>query len=267
MKDYLNIDGTGQATFKVSETPRIDHLIRERKYDEALSEINQLLKTTHTSDNLNLKGTILDKMSEFDKAIATFDEALEITRSDEILKNKAEAYYNWAKVTFFPAEDYEKAITLIDSGIEALPESEDASEYYFLKAEIFEGMNELVEAHKYYLKAYKEFDKLDEFQSQTDYLKSTNDTLINIVGCDFYNYVPKIGDIISLIKDEENEHDPDAVAVVIDGDVKGYVANSSYTLIDEVKSASVIKNIIGDEQKAEILFVYLGEYVIAKLIK
>ena len=259
MKDYLNIDGTGQATFKVSETPRIDHLIRERKYDEALSEINQLLKTDHTSDNLNLKGTILDKMSEFDKAIAAFDEALEITRSDEILKNKAEAYYNWAKVTFFPAEDYEKAITLIDSGIEALPEGEDASEYYFLKAEIYEGMNELVEAHKYYLKAYKEFDKLDEFQKQTDYLKSTNDTLINIV--------PKSGDILSLIKDEENEHDPDAVAVVIDGDVKGYVANSSYTLIDEVKSASVIKNMIGDEQKAEILFVYLGEYVIAKLIK
>lgn len=266
MKDYLDISDNGQTTFKVSNTPKIDHLITERRYDEALTEINQLLKTDRSSDNLNLKGLILDKMSRFEDAISAFDESLDINQSDEILINKANAYYNWAKVTFFPAEDYEKAIMLIDSGIKTLPDSEDASEFYFLKAEIFEGMNELVEAHKYYLKAYKEFDKLDEFQKQTNYLKNTTDTLINIVGCDFYNYTPKSGDIIDLIKDEENEHDPDAIAVLIDDEVKGYVANSSYTLIDEVNSASDIKNQLIDSQKAEILFIYLGEYVIAKLL-
>ena len=42
--------------------------------------------------------------------------------------------------------------------------------------------------------------------------------------------------------------------------------NNPYTLIDEVKSASDIKNSISDNQKAEILFIYLGEYVVAKLL-
>lgn len=267
MRDYLNIDNTGQARFKVFETSKIDYLIKEHKYDEALREIDQLLKTDHTNDNLNIKGIILDNLSQFEEAISAYDEALKISQSSEILNNRANAYYHWAKVTFFPEEDYDKALSLINKAIEALPDSEDASEYYFLKAEIYEGMNELVDAHRYYLKAYKEFDKLDEFQKQTDYLKNTTDTLINIVGCDFYNYAPQSGDIVSLIRDEENEHDPDAVAVIVDGKVRGYVANSSYTLIDEVKGASVIKNMMSDNQKAIILFVYLSEYVIAKLEK
>ena len=56
------------------------------------------------------------------------------------------------------------------------------------------------------------------------------------------------------------------VAVVKDGKTVGYVANNPYTLIDEVKSASNIRNQISDEQKIEILFIYLGEYVIARLL-
>ena len=51
-----------------------------------------------------------------------------------------------------------------------------------------------------------------------------------------------------------------------DESIVGYVANSDYTLIEEVKSASDIKNIMNNEQKAEILFDYIGEYTIAKLI-
>ena len=69
-----------------------------------------------------------------------------------------------------------------------------------------------------------------------------------------------------MVKDLENEHDPDAIAAVKDNEIVGYVANSPHTLIDEVKSASDIKNSIKDNQKAEILFDFLGEYTIAKLI-
>ena len=114
--------------------------------------------------------------------------------------------------------------------------------------------------------AYKEFDRLNELEAQIDYLANTEDTLINIVGSNFYEFTPKSGDIIDLIKEEDNEHDPDAVKVLLDGETVGYVANNPYTLIDEVNSATKIKNMISDNQKAEILFIYLGEYVIAKLI-
>ena len=268
MKEYLYVDSNDdshQARFKVSNTPKIDYLIKERKFSEALGEIDELLKTDSSHSNWNLKGMILCGLSEFEKSIDCFNMALDINQSEDVQLNKANAYYSWSKVTFFPEGDYDKALNLIDEGLDALPDSEDPSEYYFLKAEILEALNELAESHKCYLKAYKEFDRLREFEKQTDYLNETSDTLVNIVGCDFYNYSPKSGDIVGLVRDVENEHDPDAVAVTVDGETVGYVANNSYTLIDEVKSASDIKNSLLDNQKAEILFVYLGQYVIAKL--
>ena len=269
MKDYLYIDSDDdahQAKFKVSDTPKIDYLIKEKRFDEALSEIDQLLKTDYSADNLDLKGKILDNMSKYDESVKCFDEALNLEENDDIRFNKANALYNWAKVTFFPQGDHDKALRLIDCALDVLPESFDPSEFYFLKAEILEGLNDLVEAQKAYLTAYKEFDRLNELEAQIDYLANTEDTLINIVGSNFYEFTPKSGDIIDLIKEEDNEHDPDAVKVLLDGETVGYVANNPYTLIDEVNSATKIKNMISDNQKAEILFIYLGEYVIAKLI-
>ena len=269
MKDYLYIDSAddaGQARFKVSETPKIDHLIKEGEFDRALDEIDKLLKTDFSHENLNLKGIILDNLCEYEKAVDSFNRALDLHPSEDIRQNKANSLYKWAKVTFFPEGNHEKALRLIDCGLETLPESDDPSEFYFLKAEILEALNDLVESHKCYLTAYKEFDRLEEFERQCDYLKNTSDTLINIVGSDFYSYAPKAGDILGLIRDDDNEHDSDAVAVICKGKTVGYVANNPYTLIDEVKSASDIRNYLTEDQKAEVMFTYLGEYVIARLV-
>ena len=70
---------------------------------------------------------------------------------------------------------------------------------------------------------------------------------------------------VDLVRDDDNEHDPDAVAVMFDDKIIGYVANSSYTLIDRVKSASEIRNLISDNSSGVILFIHLGEYIISKL--
>ena len=270
MKDYLYVDSTDdahQARFKVPDTPKIDLLIKEKRFSEALSEINELLESDGSYENWNLKGIILDNLKRYSDAVVCFDKASDLSESPEIQKNKADCLYNWAKVTFFPEADYEKALRIIDCGLEVIPDGEDPSEFYFLKAEILEALNELTEAHKCYLTAYKEFDRLKEFEKQSDYLKTTSDTLINIVGSSFYNYTPRSGDILTLVRDDENEHDPDAVAVLLKGKIVGYVANNDYTLIDEVKSASAIRNSITDNQRVEVMFNYLGEYVIAKLIE
>ena len=269
MKDYLYIDSNDdsrQARFRVSYTSRIDNLISEERFEDALIEIEALLKTDSSAVNWNCKGIVLDRLSRYEESVRCFDMALGMNPSDEILLNKANALYDWAKVMFFPEGDYEMALRLIDCGLDALPQSEDASEFYFLKAEILEATNQLRQSHKFYLMAYKEFDRLNEFEAQCDYLENTGNTLINIVGASFYEFSPKPGDILTLIRDDENEHDRDAVAVIADNEKVGYVANNPYTLIDEVKSATDIRNIIEDGQQAEILFIYLGEYVIAKLI-
>jgi len=273
-REYLNTDidkqnqndKTYQATFKVSKTSKVEHLIKEQKYDEALAEINKILQSDNDYSNWNLKGIILDNLKEYEKAIECFDNALNINESSDIKINKANSLYNWGKLSFFPEGNYDKALRLINYGLEVLGESEDPSEFYFLKAEILEGLNDLVEAQKAYLIAYKEFDRLNELENQIEYINNTSDILIIITGCSFYNFTPESGIIVSLVKDIENEHDPDAIAVMNDESIVGYVANSDYTLIEEVKSASDIKNIMNNEQKAEILFDYIGEYTIAKLI-
>lgn len=272
--DYLDIDpnqkdgsdNTRQTTFKISKTLKVDNLISNEKYDDALSEINRILKTDANYSNWNLKAIILAKLKRYEESVECFDKALSLNPSDEIKLNKANSIYNWAKVTFFPEGNYEKALRLIDDALNINPDSEDPSEFYFLKAEILEALNDLAESQKAYLIAYKEFDKLKELENQIEYLNNTSDTLIIITGSYFYNFTPEKDIMINLVKQDDNEHDPDAIAVMLNDELIGYVANSPYTLIDEVKSASDIKKLINDNQNAKILFNYLGEYTIAKLV-
>lgn len=272
--DYLDIDpnqkdgsdNTRQTTFKISKTLKVDNLIANEKYDDALSEINRILKTDANYSNWNLKAIILAKLKRYKESVECFDKALSLNPSDEIKLNKANSIYNWAKVTFFPEGNYEKALRLIDDALNIIPDSEDPSEFYFLKAEILEALNDLAESQKAYLIAYKEFDKLKELENQIEYLNNTSDTLIIITGSYFYNFTPEKDIMVNLVKQDDNEHDPDAIAVMMNDELIGYVANSPYTLIDEVKSASDIKKLINDNQNAKILFNYLREYTIAKLV-
>lgn len=72
------------------------------------------------------------------------------------------------------------------------------------------------------------------------------------------------GAVVDLIRQPDNAHDRNAIRVEINGETVGYVANSRHTLINEVKSASDIKNT--SSHQAEVLFIFYREYVIAKLI-
>ena len=260
-------DNTYQSTFKVSKTSKIEYLIDNKKFDEALSLVDRMLEKDSDYKNWNLKGIILDNLSEYDNAIECFDNALRVSDDSEILINKVNSLYKWAKVSYFPDLKYNHSLRLIDEALEIIPESEDPSEFYFLKAEVLESMGQRVESKKNYLIAYGEFEKLNEFQKQLDYLETTNDLLVNITGSYYHNYNPTEGEIVKLVKEPENEHDGDAIAVYLDNDKIGYVANSEYTLFDKVKSATKIKNDIPETCEAEIQFVYLDEYIIAKITK
>ncbi|WP_295115637.1 hypothetical protein [uncultured Methanobrevibacter sp.] len=66
------------------------------------------------------------------------------------------------------------------------------------------------------------------------------------------------------LREPDNPQDPHAIRVEISGETVGYVANSEYTLIKEVKSASWIRNLWATQ--AEVMFILLDEWVIAKLI-
>ena len=265
-------DHTVQTTFKIQETPKYEKALKlkdEGKLKEALNIIDEALKEdSNNFQNWNAKALILDSLSDYENSIECFNQALKLNDSDFLKKNKADTLYKFSKVTFFPDADYEKAMRLIDEALECLPEDEDASEFYFLKAEIFESLGQPIETRVYYLKAEGEFEKAEEISLQMEFLKSSEDVLIMASGTNFFKGLNPFrkGVVLNLVKEPENEHDRDAIAIFLADEQVGYVANSQYTLIiDGLKSASEIKS-IGDGQKAEVLFIFLDRFVILKLI-
>ena len=261
---------TVQTTFKFQEIPKSEKALKlkeEGKLKEALSIIDDALnENSDDFQNWNAKALILDSLSEYEKAIECFDNALRLNDSDFIKKDKANTLYSFAKVTFFPEGDYEKAMVLIDDALECLPDGEDASEYWFLKAEIYESLGMPMETRLYYLKAEGEFEQADYLSRQMEFLKNSDDVLITVSGTNFFKGMDPFekGAILNLVKQPDNEHDSDAIAIFSANEQVGFVANSQYTLIDGVKSASEIK-FIGDNQKAEVMFVFLDRYVILRL--
>ena len=273
--DYSK-DATGgstvQTTFKVQEISKSEKALKmkdEGKLKEALDIIDEVLKEDSGDfQNWNAKALILDGLSDYENSIECFDKALKLNDSDFIRKGKANTLYNYSKVTFFPDADYGKAMILIDDALECLPDGEDPSEYYFLKAEIFESMGQPIETKIYYLKAEGEFEKAEVISSQLEFLRNGEDVLITVSGTNFFKGTDpfKEGVIVNLVKEPDNEHDGDAIAVFLDDEQIGYVANSPYTLVDGVKSDSEIKS-IGNNQKAEVLFNFLERFVILRIIK
>ena len=260
-----------QTTFKFQEVPKSEKALKlkeEGKLKEALRIIDDALnENPNDFKNWNAKALILDSLSEYEKAIECFDNALKLNNSDFIKKDKANTLYNFAKVTFFPEGDYEKAMNLIDYALGNLPEDEDASEYLFLKAEIYESMGMPMETRVYYLKAEGEFEKANQLSAQMEFIKNSDDVLITVSGTNFFKGLNPFenGRIFNLVKQPDNEHDSDAIAIFLADEQVGFVANSQYTLIDGVKSASEIK-FIDDNQKAEVVFVFFDRYVIMRLV-
>ncbi len=66
----------------------------------------------------------------------------------------------------------------------------------------------------------------------------------------------KVGRIVKLVKDVDNEHDENAIAVLLPFiDVIGYVANSTNTVFQGTYSAGRLYDKIDDSALAEIMFI------------
>ena len=84
------------------------------------------------------------------------------------------------------------------------------------------------------------------------------DTFVTITAQNHYLGMKpyKIGRIVKLVKDKENEYDEDAIAVKLPYiDEIGYIANSTHTVFQGTCSASRIYDKIGDTALAEVMFI------------
>lgn len=246
-------------------------LRQECRLDEALVLINQALEhNDRDSNNWNVKAIILEDKLEYQKAIECYDEALRLKPLSKVIKNnKAYSLAMLAKNEEYTTCNWQKGLDLINESLKLLSDDEDKSMYFRIKGQMLDNLNRRIDAHVCFLLASGMEDKVKTINEQRSILKDSKDTLINITGTKFYKYyTPFLNNpVVDLIKEPENEHDKDAIRVEIDGETVGYVANSTYALIDEVKSASEIKDIIRPNQKAKVMFIFAEEYVIAKLIR
>ena len=242
-------------------------LTAKRRYNEALTLINVAIENDETNfEFYNQKGNILENLNRYSESGQSYDSALKLNDADEIYENKARMLYKWAN----SLNDKNKALNLINEAIEILPISSNDKyfeKFWYLKGSILDCLGDSIESRRCYLMAEGMRDEIVKLDSQIDFLNNSKDTLINITGTRFYFGMEPFekGVIVNLIEEDDNEHDPDAIRVEIDGETVGYVANNDYTLIENVKSATEIRQL--KISRAEVVLIYMDEYVIARLIE
>ena len=244
-------------------------LQKEGRYDEAMDLINQALDVYPNNPRyLNVKAIILDNSGRFEEALVYYDRSLSIRDKSVVRGNKAQCLYRLAKWKNYHETNYKEQLDIINDALATLPDDIDRDLYLHLKGNILEDFGMPIQAKKCHLLASGLLDEIDSIEEKEKILNNSHETFISVAGTKFYkNLLPfKDGVILDLIKEPENEHDHDAIRVEINGETVGYVANSSGTLIDQVKSATEIKNKFDDKTRAKYLFPFLDYMVIAKLI-
>ncbi|MDO4175854.1 MAG: HIRAN domain-containing protein [Bacillota bacterium] len=98
---------------------------------------------------------------------------------------------------------------------------------------------------------------------------SKKDTIyFTMVATDFYygNSFLEKGDIVSLEKEPDNQHDKEAIMVKVEGLGRiGYVANSTHTVLGESMSAGRMYDKVEDGAQAEVMYI-MDRGVLCRLI-
>jgi tetratricopeptide (TPR) repeat protein len=236
--------------------------------DEALILIDSAIKLNPNppAAYYNIKAIMLQKKHQYEEALKYYNKALSKDRFDEILlNNKAECIKEELDDKILHNEIEPRDLDMINKALEILPEGYDNRSYLFTKAGVLGLLGDGVKERIIKARLVKNYDEADKAEKQLEKLKPTG-TYINITGTQYYKHFEpfKEGTVVDLIKEPGNPHDKNAIRVEVNGETVGYVANSKYTLIKEVKSATNIKNNLSTQ--AEVQFILFNEWVIAKLI-
>ena len=236
--------------------------------DEALILIDSAIKLNPNPPTTyyNTKALIHEGKGQYEEALKYYNKALAKDRFNKILlNNKAECIKEELDDKILHNRIEPEDLELIDKALEILPEGYENREYLFTKAGVLGLLGDGVKERIIKARLVKNYDEVDKAEKQLEKLKSS-ETYINITGTQYYKHFEpfKEGTIVDLIKEPDNPHDKNAIRVEVNSETVGYVANSKYTLIKEVKSATDIKNNLSTQ--AEVQFILFNEWVIAKLI-
>ena len=241
---------------------------REVANEEALILIDYAFKLKpHLSANdYNMKAIILQRCSRYDEALEYYAKAISKDPANKtFLENKANCIRDKLYWTLLFHRTQPEDLDLINEALKILPKGCDNSPYLTTKAKILDQLGEPVKSRICLALAGKHYDEVDRAEKQLKKLKSSQN-YINITSTQFYRDFEPFheGTIVDLVREPDNPHDRFAIRVEIDGETVGYVANSEYTLIKEVKSARALKH--SKSTQAEVQFILFNKWVIAKLI-
>lgn len=225
------------------------------KESEALRYINKALELDDRNPkSWNKKAIILEAMKRYPESEECYNKSLELSRSDVVFDNKARMLYDWAFELLEESKEMQngghrlkKADEIIKRSIRALSgdSDEDIEKYLQLRDSI-----------RFYIEHENEFERNLETLKGYD-----RDELFTIAGRKFYNNGITLlpGMELELVREPDNEHDRDAIAVYAKGEKVGYVANSPNTKYELTSSASELKDKVHDSAKAKYLL-YLSRY-------
>ena len=246
---------------------------REEKYHNELKrEIERFLRSRWSKgdevDAHNISETaweIYEDGRMTDEALILIDAAINLHPDDDCYHRKAIFIKDKLKIKLVVNNITTHDLELIDEALRMLPDDVDNGPYLRTKGEILDQLGDPVKAWVCYALAAKDYSKVEEAERQLKRLKPTG-TYINITGIHNYQHFAPFreGTVVDLVREPDNPHDSFAIRVEIGGETVGYVANSRYTLIKEVKSARDIKD--SNATQAIVQFILFGKWVVAKLI-
>ena len=220
---------------------------------EALDLINRALSYNNShANNWNTKAIILQELKRYAESDDCYKKSLRLRKSKIVIENRARMLKKWS-MKLSDEKNYNKALNIINEAIDELSkiQTEENLESY--------------ESHKRNIIFLRDYTRKCEEQERV--LKNIGkEKLITLTGTKYYEEFEKvnIGSLLRLVKEPENEQDPNAIAVYFKEEKIGYVANSDYTASDLTLKASELQD-IGENTYAEYLMHYEKGYFILKI--
>ena len=223
--------------------------------EDALYYIDMALDLDKShSNNWNIKAIILEGMNRFEESEECYDRSLKLFRSPLVCDNKARMLRAWAGNLLEESKDLPNGLNKLEKALEINRKAFDA-----LPANTKENVDDYLR-QKESINFYINYE--NEYQKNLETLKRySRDELFTISGRRFYknniNLTPEMP--LRLVKEPENVHDRDAIAVYAEDEKIGYVANNIYTKSELTSSASELQDKIQNTAEASYLL-YLDRY-------
>lgn len=226
------------------------------KEEDALYYINLALDLDKShSNNWNMKAIILEGMKRYEESEECYDKSLKLFKRPLVCDNKARMLRAWAGHLLEESKKLQNGLIKLEEAMEKNRKAINA-----LPGNNSEENMDVYLRQKDSINFYINYEK--KYQRNIETLKAyPKEELFTIAGRQFYNnninLTPNLP--LKLVKEPDNQHDSDSIAVYAEDEKIGYVANSDYTKYELTSSASELQDKIQNTAQGSYLL-YLERY-------